>query len=67
MEGFPGGSVVKPLPATVGDTGSIPDLGRPPHEVEPLSPCAKLLSLCSRTLEPQLMSPDATTTEALKP
>ena len=38
MEGFPGGSVVKPLPANAGDMGSIPELGRAPHEVEPLSP-----------------------------
>ena len=27
-QGFPGGSVVKNLPASAGDTGSIPDLGR---------------------------------------
>ena len=26
--GFPGGSVVKNLPANAGDMGSIPDLGR---------------------------------------
>ena len=26
--GFPGGSVVKNLPASAGDTGSIPDTGR---------------------------------------
>ena len=26
--GFPGGSVVKNLPANAGDTGSVPDLGR---------------------------------------
>ena len=26
--GFPGGSVVKNLPANAGDTGWIPDLGR---------------------------------------
>ena len=26
--GFPGGSVVKDLPASAGDTGSIPDPGR---------------------------------------
>ena len=25
---FPGGSVVKNLPANAGDTGSIPDVGR---------------------------------------
>ena len=28
MEGFPGGSVVKNLPANAGDTGLIPGLGR---------------------------------------
>ena len=27
QQGFPGGSVVKTLPANVGDTGSIPDPG----------------------------------------
>ena len=26
--GFPGGSVVKSLPANAGDTGSVPGLGR---------------------------------------
>ena len=30
--GFPGGSVVKNLPATVEDAGSIPGLGRSPGE-----------------------------------
>ena len=30
--GFPGGSVVKNLPADVGDTGLIPGLGRSPGE-----------------------------------
>ena len=28
-EGFPDGSVLKNLPAKKGDTGSVPDLGRP--------------------------------------
>ena len=28
--GFPGGSVIKNLPANAGDKGSIPDLGRSP-------------------------------------
>ena len=27
-QNFPGGPVVKNLPASAGDTGSIPDLGR---------------------------------------
>ena len=30
--GFPGGSVEKNLPAIVGDTGTIPGLGRSPGE-----------------------------------
>jgi len=30
--GFPGGSVVKNLPANAGDKGSIPELGRFPGE-----------------------------------
>ena len=29
VKGFPGGSVVQNLSAKAGDTGSIPDLGRP--------------------------------------
>ena len=32
LEGFPGGSVVKNLPARAGDGGSIPGLGRSPGE-----------------------------------
>ena len=31
-KGFPGGSVVKNLPANAGDMGSIPGLGRSPGE-----------------------------------
>ena len=30
MVGFPGSSVVKNLPANVGDMGSVPESGRPP-------------------------------------
>ena len=30
--GFPGGSMVKNLPANAGDAGSIPGLGRSPEE-----------------------------------
>ena len=30
--GFPGGSVVKNLPAVAGDVGSLPGLGRAPGE-----------------------------------
>ena len=32
VQGFPGGSVVKNLPANAEDTGSIPGLGRSPGE-----------------------------------
>ena len=32
VQGFPGGSVVKNLPANAGDAGLIPELGRPPGE-----------------------------------
>ena len=31
-KGFPGGSVVKNLPANAGDRGSVPGLGRSPGE-----------------------------------
>ena len=36
--GFPGGSVVKNLPANAGDTGSIPDQGGFPHSAEHWGP-----------------------------
>ena len=38
--GFPGGSVEKSPPASAGDVGSIPDLGKIPQAAEQLSPCA---------------------------
>ena len=63
---FPGGSVVKNPPSSVGDTGSIPDPGRS-HLPQSNKPCApQLLSLCSRVWEPQLLSPH-TTAEASVP
>ena len=39
-EGFPGGSVAKSPPASIGDTGSIPNLEDPTCYMEHLSPCA---------------------------
>ena len=48
--GFPGGSVVKNLPTSAGDTGSIPDLGSSHKAYSP-----QLLSLCSRARELQLL------------
>ena len=35
MEGFPGGSVVKNLPANVGDAGLISGSGRSPRKWQP--------------------------------
>ena len=57
IEGFPGGAVVKNLPANVGDTGSSPGPGRShmPRSNEARVP--QLLSLCSRGREPQLLNP----------
>ena len=38
--GFPGGSVVKNVPANAGNMGSVLVLGRSPQALEQLSPCA---------------------------
>ena len=64
---FPGGPVVKNLPASAGDMGSIPGLGRPHMPRSNSAHAPQLLSLCSRVHEPQLLSPCATTTEAHAP
>ena len=45
--GFPGGSVVKNPPANVGDTGSIPDLGRWHMPRSNKAHAPQWLSLCS--------------------
>ena len=62
--GFTGGSVVKNPPATAGDTGSIPCLGRShmPGGSELHSP--QLLSLCPGAQELYLLSLRAAMTEA---
>ena len=53
--------------ANAGDTGSIPGPGRS-HIPRSYKACVpQLLSLCSRSGEPQLLSPHATVTEALAP
>ena len=64
IEDFPGGAVVKNLPAKAGDTGSSPGPGRShmPRSNEACAP--QLRSLHSTAREPQLLSPRATTTEA---
>ena len=55
--GFPGGPVVKNLPANAGDTNSILGLGsRIPHSMGQLS-------LCTTITEPKLKSPWAATTK----
>ena len=59
---FPGGAVVKNLPANAGGHGFNSWSGKILHAAE-----QQLLSLCSRTCEPQLLSPHATTTEARAP
>ena len=54
---FPGGAVVKNLPANAGDMGSTPGPGRShmPQSNEARAP--QLLSLRSRACEPQLLKP----------
>ena len=61
--GFPGGSVVKNLPAHAGDMVSIPDLGRSHMLQSNWARVPQLLSLCSRAWDLQLLSPCAATTE----
>ena len=65
--GFPGGSVVKNLPANAGDTGLIPGPGRSHVPWSNQAQVPQLLSLCSRAQEPRLLSPRVTTTEAHMP
>ena len=54
---FPGGSVVKNLPTSVGDTGEIPDLGRSHRLWSNSARVPQILSLCSRAQELQLLKP----------
>ena len=56
-QGFPGGSVVKNLPANAGEVGPITDVGRSHMPRSNSAPVLRLLSLCSRAGEPQLLSP----------
>ena len=67
IQGFPSGSVVKDLPANVGDMGLIPGPGRSHMLQSNLVHVPQLLSLCSGAWEPQLLSPSAAATEALTP
>ena len=61
--GLPGGPGVESLPCNTGDISSIPGPGRSHMQ---LSPCAQLLSPCSRAWKPQLLKrvhPKACTTK----
>ena len=64
---FPGGSVVKNLPAIAGDAGLSPDPGRSHMPWSNKARAPQLLSLCLRAREPQVLSPRAAATEAWAP
>ena len=64
---FPGGAVVKNLPANAGDMGSIRGPGRSHIPWSNKARVPQLLSLHSRACAPQLLSPRAATTEACAP
>ena len=66
-QGFPGGTVVKNLPTSAGDTGSSLGLGRSHVPRSNSARAPQLLSLRPRACEPQLLSSHATTTEAHVP
>ena len=61
--GFPGGAVVKNLPANAGHTGSSPGPGRSHMPRSNKAHVPQLLSPRSRAREPQLLSACTTTTE----
>jgi len=62
--GLSSGPVVKNPPANSGDMGSTPAPGRSHMMQGNLACVTRLLSLCSRAHEPQLLSPQATNTDA---
>ena len=64
---FPGGAVVGNPPANAGDMGSSPGPGGSHMPWSNKAHAPQLMSLCSTALEPQLLSPSATTTEACAP
>ena len=65
--GFSCGSVVQNLPANAEDMGLIPGPERSHMPQTNSVHVPKLLSLCSRAGEPQLLSPGTATTEAWVP
>ena len=64
---IPGDAMVKNPPATAGDTASIPGPGRSHMPRSNGAHVPKLLSLCSRAREPQLLISHVRTTEARVP
>ena len=54
---FPGGAVVKNPPASAGDTGLTPGLGRSHMPRSNWARALQLLRLRSRAREPQLLKP----------
>ena len=58
------GLVVKRLPASAGDMGLIPDSGRSYMLQGKEAQVPQLLSLCSRSQEPQILIPCASITQA---
>ena len=66
-QGFPGGSVVKNLPANARETGSIPGLGRSHMWRSKRAHVPQLLWLCSGACEAPLLSPRIAATEACEP
>ena len=67
VQGFPGGAVVKNLPANTEDTGLSPGPGRYHVPQSNKTHVPQLLSLRSRARKPQLLSTCAATTEARAP
>ena len=64
IQGFPGGSVVKNLPAKARDTGSIPGPGRSHIPRSNWGHVPQLLSMSSKVQEVQLLSPSTASPEA---
>ena len=55
LQGLPGGSVVKSLPTSAGDTSLIPYLGRSHILRSNWAHAPQLWNLCSRAQEPQVL------------
>ena len=64
LSGFPGGSVANNPPANVGDAYLNPGWGGSHMPRSTWATAPRLLSLCSRAHEAQVLSPNETTTEA---